>query len=84
MAQFRTSGHGIVIDERGLSRLATEEPEGDPNTLYFSDGWRRGTWVLGSLKPTTASATSLIQSPLMMYAIGEGPAVNRRHCHPLG
>ena len=46
---------------------------GDPNTLTSGRPWRRGARSIGSLKPTTASATSLIQlSTESMYSEGLG------------
>jgi uncharacterized protein (TIGR03118 family) len=46
---------------------------GDPNTLYFTAGLAREFHGLfGSLKPTTASATSLVQFATDDFTIGEG------------
>jgi uncharacterized protein (TIGR03118 family) len=66
------SGNGIEIDELwGLSfgnGAAT-----DANTLYFNAGTAEEEHgLMGSLKPTTATATSLIQFASDTVAIGEG------------
>ncbi len=48
---------------------------GDVNTIYFSAGTAEEEHGLfGSLVPTTASATSLVQFSTNTYAIGKAPA----------
>jgi uncharacterized protein (TIGR03118 family) len=67
------SGNGIEIDELWALTFGNGGAGGDPNTLYFSAGiGEEEHGLLGSLKPTTASATSLIQFSTDEYAIGEG------------
>ncbi len=67
------SGNGIVIDELWALTFGNGGAGGDPNTLYFSAGiGEEEHGLLGSLRPTTASATSLIQFSTDEYAIGEG------------
>jgi uncharacterized protein (TIGR03118 family) len=66
-------GNGIVIDELWALIFGNGGNGGDPNTLYFSAGIANEQHGLfGSLKPTTASATSLIEFSSDEYAIGEG------------
>lgn len=67
------SGNGIEIDELWALTFGNGGAGGDPNTLYFSAGiGEEEHGLLGSLVPTTASATSLIQFSTDEYAIGEG------------
>ncbi|HEX8476422.1 MAG TPA: TIGR03118 family protein [Pyrinomonadaceae bacterium] len=50
---------------------------GDPNALYFTAGLAHETHGLfGSLRPTTSSATSLIQFAGDEFSIGEGGSIN--------
>ncbi|HEY0097381.1 MAG TPA: TIGR03118 family protein [Pyrinomonadaceae bacterium] len=66
-------GHGIVIDELWAIVFGNGGNGGDPNTLYFAAGIAKEEHGLfGSLKPTTASATSLVEFSSSDYAIGEG------------
>src|SRR4030095_12460055 len=66
------SGTGIVIDELWALTFGNGGAGGDPNTLYFSAGiGEEEHGLLGSLRPTTASATSLIQFATDDFAIGE-------------
>ena len=66
-------GKGIVIDELWALVFGNGGNGGDPNTLYFSAGIvNEQHGLFGSLKPTTASATSLIEFSSSDYAIGEG------------
>ncbi len=67
------SGTGIVIDELWGLIFGNGGNGGDPNTLYFAAGiGREEHGLFGSLKPTTASATSLIQFADSEFAISEG------------
>lgn len=69
------SGNGIVIDELWALQFGNSGSSGggDVNTLYFTAGiGEEEHGLLGSLKPTTASATSLIQFSADEYAVGEG------------
>jgi len=67
------SGNGIVIDELWDLKFGNGGAGGDVNTLYFSAGIAEEEHGLfGSLKPTTASATSLIQFSTDDSAISEG------------
>ncbi|HEY1403933.1 MAG TPA: TIGR03118 family protein, partial [Pyrinomonadaceae bacterium] len=66
-------GNGIVINELWALVFGNGGNGGDPNTLYFSAGIANEEHGLfGSLKPTTASATSLVEFSSADYAIGEG------------
>ncbi|HEX7177208.1 MAG TPA: TIGR03118 family protein [Pyrinomonadaceae bacterium] len=66
------SGNGIVIDELWDLKFGNGGAGGDPNTLYFAAGiGHEEHGLFGSLKPTTASATSLIQFSTDDYAISE-------------
>ncbi|MDX6270760.1 MAG: hypothetical protein QOD28_1983 [Acidobacteriota bacterium] len=66
-------GNGIVIDELWALVFGNGGSGGDPNTLYFSAGIvNEQHGLFGSLKPTTASATSLVSFSSADYAIGEG------------
>jgi uncharacterized protein (TIGR03118 family) len=67
------SGNGIVIDELWALTFGNGGNGGDVNTLYFAAGIgneRHG--LFGSLKPTTASATSLVQLSTDAVSISEG------------
>ena len=56
------SGNGIVIDELWALVFGNGGAGGDVNTLYFTAGiGEEEHGLFGKLKPTTASATSLIQ-----------------------
>jgi uncharacterized protein (TIGR03118 family) len=67
------SGNGIVIDELWALTVGNGGAGGNPNTIYFSAGTAEEEHGLfGSLNPTTASATSLIQFSTDEYAISEG------------
>ncbi|HZI85593.1 MAG TPA: TIGR03118 family protein, partial [Pyrinomonadaceae bacterium] len=67
------SGNGIVIDELWALTFGNGGAGGNPNTLYFTAGiGEEEHGLLGSLNPTTASATSLIQLATDDSAIGEG------------
>jgi uncharacterized protein (TIGR03118 family) len=66
------SGNGIVIDELWALRFGNGGAGGDPNALYFAAGIAEEEHGLfGSLRPTTATATSLIQFSADSYAINE-------------
>ena len=66
-------GVGIEIDELWALQFGNGGAGGDPNTLYFTAGiGEEEHGLFGSLKPTTASATSLIQFATDTFAIGEG------------
>jgi len=66
-------GNGIVIDELWALTFGNGGNGGDPNTLYFTAGIANEQHGLfGSLKPTTSSATSLVEFSSADYAIGEG------------
>jgi uncharacterized protein (TIGR03118 family) len=66
-------GNGIVIDELWALTFGNGGNGGSPDTLYFTAGIAHEEHGLfGSLKPTTASATSLVQFGSADYAIGEG------------
>jgi uncharacterized protein (TIGR03118 family) len=70
------SGNGIVIDELWALRFGNGGNGGDVSTLYFSAGiGEEEHGLLGSLKPTTASATSLVQFSTDDYSIGENSGV---------
>ncbi|MEY2560018.1 MAG: large repetitive protein, partial [Verrucomicrobiota bacterium] len=67
------SGNGIEIDELWALTFGNGGSGGDVNTLYFTAGiGEEQHGLLGSLKPTTASATSLIQFGDSEYTVGEG------------
>ena len=67
------AGDGIVIDELWALTFGNGGNGGDPNALYFSAGTAEEEHGLfGSLRPTTASATSLIQFATDDFAISEG------------
>jgi uncharacterized protein (TIGR03118 family) len=67
------SGQPIVIDELWALRFGNGGAGGDPNALYFTAGTAEEEHgLIGSLRPTTATATSLIQFATDTFAIGEG------------
>lgn len=67
------SGNGIIIDELWALRFGNGGNGGDQNTLYFTAGTANEEHGLfGSLKPTTASATSLISFADTDVDINEG------------
>jgi uncharacterized protein (TIGR03118 family) len=67
------AGQGIVIDELWALAFGNGGNGGDPGTLYFTAGTAAEEHGLfGSLKPTTASATSLIQFATDEFVISEG------------
>ncbi|HEX7136015.1 MAG TPA: TIGR03118 family protein [Iamia sp.] len=67
------SGNGIVIDELFGLRFGNGGPGGATDTLYFAAGLgEEEHGLLGSLNPTTSSATSLIQFATDDFAISEG------------
>ena len=67
------NGDGIVIDELWGLQFGNGVNGGDPGTLYFTAGTgEEEHGLFGSLKPTTASATSLIQFATDEFVIGEG------------
>jgi uncharacterized protein (TIGR03118 family) len=66
------SGNGIVIDELWALTFGNGGAGGNPNTLYFAAGTAEEEHGLfGSLNPTTASATSLIQFSTDDFGINE-------------
>ena len=67
------SGNGIVIDELWGLRFGNGGQGGATGTLYFAAGTgEEEHGLIGSLSPTTASATSLIQLSTDEYALSEG------------
>ena len=70
----------IVIDQLWALKLGNGPPGclscgtgGDSNSLYFAAGiGKEEHGLFGSLKPTTATATSLVQFASDTFAIGEG------------
>ncbi|MDQ3667611.1 MAG: TIGR03118 family protein [Acidobacteriota bacterium] len=67
------AGVGIEIPKLWALTFGNGGNGGDVNTLYFTAGiGAEEHGLFGSLKPTTASATSLIQFSTDDYAIGEG------------
>lgn len=67
------AGDGIVIDELWGLQFGNGVNGGDPGTLYFNAGiGEEEHGLFGSLKPTTASATSLVQFATDQFIIGEG------------
>jgi uncharacterized protein (TIGR03118 family) len=67
------AGNGIVIDELWGLQFGNGVNGGDLGTLYFAAGTAEEEHGLfGSLKPTTATATSLIQFATDEFIIGEG------------
>jgi uncharacterized protein (TIGR03118 family) len=66
------SGEGIEIDELWALQVGNGGSGGDVNTLYFTAGpAEQQQGLFGSIKPTTASATSLIQLSTDELTIGE-------------
>src|SRR5947207_10513158 len=66
------AGNNIVNDELWALTFGNGGSGGDPNTLYFSAGiGREEHGLFGSLKPTTASANSLIQLSSDDFSINE-------------
>ena len=67
------NGDGIVIDELWGLQFGNGVNGGDPGTLYFTAGTgEEEHGLFGSLKPTTATATSLIQFATDDFIINEG------------
>ena len=67
------NGDGIEIDELWALQFGNGVNGGDPGTLYFTAGiGEEEHGLFGSLKPTTATATSLIQFATDSFIIGEG------------
>jgi len=67
------SGNGITLDELWGLQFGNGGNGGDPGTLYFTAGTgEEEHGLFGSLKPTTASATSLVQFATDEFVIGEG------------
>jgi len=67
------AGVGIEINELWTLTFGNGAGGGDPGTLYFSAGiGQEEHGLFGSLKPTTASATSLIQFATDEFVISEG------------
>jgi uncharacterized protein (TIGR03118 family) len=67
------AGVGIAIDELWALQFGNGGAGGDVNTLYFTAGiGEEEHGLFGSLRPTTATATSLIQFATDTFAIGEG------------
>src|SRR5882724_9698937 len=67
------NGDGIEIDELWGLQFGNGVNGGDVGTLYFTAGpAEEEHGLFGSLKPTTASATSLIQFATDEFIIGEG------------
>ena len=67
------AGDGIVIDELWGLQFGNGVNGGDPGTMYFTAGiGEEEHGLFGSLKPTTAQATSLIQFATDEFIISEG------------
>jgi len=67
------STNPTVIDELWALKFGNGGAGGDPNTLYFTAGiGEEEHGLFGSLKPTTTTATSLVQFASDTFAIGEG------------
>jgi uncharacterized protein (TIGR03118 family) len=67
------AGDGVVIDELWALQFGNGVNGGDPGTLYFSAGiGEEEHGLLGSLKPTTVTASSLIQFATDQFIINEG------------
>ena len=67
------SGNGIVIDELWDLKFGNGGSGGNVNTLYFAAGiGEEEHGLFGTLNPTTASATSLIQFADSEFSIDEG------------
>jgi uncharacterized protein (TIGR03118 family) len=66
------AGDGIVIDELWSLTVGNGGNGGDPNRIYFTAGiGEEEHGLFGSLKPTTSSATALVQFSSDSYSIGE-------------
>lgn len=66
------NGDGIVIDELWGLQFGNGVNGGDPGTLYFTAGTgEEEHGLFGSLKPTTATAASLIQFATDSFSISE-------------
>jgi len=66
------AGVGLVFDELWALNFGNGGSGGEPGTLYFTAGTgREEHGLFGSLKPTTASATSLVQFAADEFIIGE-------------
>lgn len=67
------SGNGIVIDELWALKFGNGGAGGDVDTLYYTAGiGEEEHGLFGSLNPTTATATSLIQFSADNYSVNEG------------
>ncbi len=67
------AGQGIEIDELWALQFGNGGAGGDPNALYFTAGIAEEEHGLfGSLRATTASATSLVQLSDTATTVGEG------------
>ncbi|HEX3231522.1 MAG TPA: TIGR03118 family protein [Pyrinomonadaceae bacterium] len=67
------NGDGITIDELWGLQFGNGVSGGDPGTLYFTAGTgEEEHGLFGSLRATTASATSLIQFATDEFVISEG------------
>ena len=67
------AGVGIVIDELWALQFGNGGNGGDPAALYYTAGpAEEEHGLFGSLRPTTASATSLIQFATDDFTINEG------------
>ncbi|HLL71919.1 MAG TPA: TIGR03118 family protein [Pyrinomonadaceae bacterium] len=65
-------GKSIVIEKLWGIVFGNGADGGDPDTLYFTAGlYLRANGLFGSLKPTTATATSLVQFSSSHYIIDE-------------
>ncbi len=66
------SGNGIVIEELWALQFGNGVNGGDTSSLYFTAGiGEEEHGLFGKLRPTTASATSLIQLAADEFAVGE-------------
>jgi uncharacterized protein (TIGR03118 family) len=67
------AGQPIVNDQLWALRFGNGGNGGDPNTLYFSAGTAdEEHGLFGKIRPTTATATNLIQFASDTFSIGEG------------
>ncbi|MGZ8842882.1 MAG: TIGR03118 family protein [Pyrinomonadaceae bacterium] len=67
------AGDGIVIDGLWALQVGNGGNGGDVNAIYFAAGpAKEEHGLFGSLRPTTASATSLVQFATDDFTIGEG------------
>jgi len=67
------SGNGIVIDGLWALQAGNGSASGDANAIYFAAGiGLEEHGLFGSLRPTTASATSLVQFATDEFVVGEG------------